>query len=193
MTRPRPPRIVRPAPVDADTLREARQRFIALWGQMGSKWGIPRTMAEVHALLFVEGRPMNTDEVMAQLHISRGSASTTLRALVEWSIVHRAHLPGDRKEYFEAEQDVWKMFRTIARERKKREIDPLLEALHDCREATAGEPAGTDVDRRDLEAHNRRLDRMLELLHVMDSVSQRFMSPMGKGLEVAARILARAS
>lgn len=193
MARPKPPRIVRPDPVDAATLREARQRFIALWGQMGAKWGIPRTMAEVHALLFVEGRPMNTDEVMEQLKVSRGSASTTLRALVEWSIVHRVHLPGDRKEYYEAEQDVWKMFRTIARERKKREIDPLLEALHECREATAGEPAGRDVDAAALKAHNHRLDRMLELLHLVDSVSQRFVSPMGKGLEVAARILSRAS
>ncbi len=204
MSRSRPPRIVRPdapprpAPVDAATLRAARERFIALWGQMGAKWGIPRTMAEVHALLFIGARPMNTDEVMETLRISRGSASMTLRALVEWSIVHRAHLPGDRKEYFEAEQDVWKMFRTIARERKKREIDPLLEALHECRERTAGPTAAAtasdgSVYARELRAHNPRLDRMLDLLHVMDSVSQRFVSPMGKGLEVAARILARAS
>jgi DNA-binding transcriptional regulator GbsR (MarR family) len=193
MSKPRTPRIVRPDPVDAETLAVAKQHFIALWGQMGAKWGIPRTMAEVHALLFIEGRPMNTDEVMAELRISRGSASTTLRSLVEWSIVQRVHQPGDRKEYFEAEQDVWKMFRTIARERKKREIDPLLEALHECRQATAGEPAGREVSAERLREHNRRLDGMLELLHVMDSVSRRFVSPMGKGLEVAARILARAS
>lgn len=179
--------------VAASDLALAREQFISLWGQMGSKWGIPRTMAEVHALLFVEGRPLSAEEVMERLRISRGNASMTLRALLDWDIVRRTHVAGDRKEYFEAEQDVWKLFRTIVRERKKREIDPLLEALHECRDRTAGVRAGAGVDEKSIAEHNERLDRMLEFMRLFDDLGRRFVSPMGKGLEVAARLLARAS
>ena len=173
-------------PKQAD-IEAACSQFIAIWGQMGSKWGIPRTMAEVHALLFIEGRPMNTDEVMEHLQISRGNASMTLRNLVDWGIVRNTHLPGDRKEYFVAEQDVWKMFRTIVRERKKREIDPLLEALHDCRQQTNAN------DSEEAVAHNRRLDDMIEVMGAVDAISRRFVSPMGQGLKMAAKLLSRTS
>jgi DNA-binding transcriptional regulator GbsR (MarR family) len=178
----------------AAALQEARERFIALWGQMGSSWGIPRTMAQVHALLFIVGRPMNTDEVMEGLAISRGNASMTLRRLVDWGIVSRVHRRGDRKEYFLAELDVWKMFRTILAERKKQEIDPLLEELRACREAT--EPAGErkiDADAAALTAHNDRLDDLITFMHIADSISQRFISPTGEGLQLAAKLLDRAS
>ena len=174
-------------------LRESQERFISVWGQMGAKWGIPRTMAEVHALLFIVGEPMNTDEVMERLKISRGNASTTLRALEEWGIVDRLHQPGDRKEYFKAEQDVWRLFRTVVRERKKREIDPLLEALDACRSMTDHPPAALGVDRKTLKAHNARIDDLLSVMRLIESISQRFVSPAGKGLHVAARILSRAS
>ncbi len=160
---------------------------------MGSKWGIPRTMAEVHALLFIEGRPLNTDEVMQRLRISRGNASMTLRALADWSLVRRTHLPGDRKEYYVAEQDVWKMFRTIVRERKKREIDPLLEALRDCRAESTVPARPRDIEAASAEQHNRRLDELLNFMHLFDALSQRFISPTGEGLDVAARILSKAS
>lgn len=101
---------------------------------MGSSWGIPRTMAEVHALLYIVGEPLNTDQIMARLSISRGSASMSLKSLHDWGLIARAHRRGDRKEYFRAEQDVWQVFRIITRERKRREIDPVLMALHECRE-----------------------------------------------------------
>ncbi|MHC4990788.1 MAG: GbsR/MarR family transcriptional regulator [Planctomycetota bacterium] len=173
---------------------DAQEGFVQLWGQMGSSWGIPRTMAEVHALLFVTGRPMNTDEVMERLKISRGNASMTLRALVEWRIVYREHVRGDRKEYFVAEQDVWKLFRRILRERKKREIDPLLDALHACRGLTAPRVDGSPTpDPATLKAHNARLDELIEFVRLIDVISQRFISPSGQGLEKAARLLARAS
>jgi DNA-binding transcriptional regulator GbsR (MarR family) len=177
-----------------DALREARERFVALWGQMGSNWGIPRTMAQVHALLFITSEPMNTDEVMDGLGISRGNASMTLRALVDWGIVHRVHRRGDRKEYYVAERDVWKMFRTILAERKKREIDPLLEALEACRERTdtQGERK-LDPDAATVQAHNERLDELIVFMHMVDSISSRFISPTGEGLHVAAKLLDRAS
>src|SRR5262245_27097946 len=174
------------------TLREARERFVALWGQMAANWGIPRTMAEVHALLFIAGQPMNTDEVMDGLDISRGNASMTLRALQEWGIVSRVHIRGDRKEYFQAEQDIWKLFRTILRERKKREIDPLVEALRTCRELTSNAALGAGgggtrkigPDAVSVQAHNERLDSMLEFIEMIDTISQRLVAS-GKGLQLA--------
>ncbi|MHC5005634.1 MAG: GbsR/MarR family transcriptional regulator [Planctomycetota bacterium] len=178
----------------SEVIGEAQDRFVQLWGQMGSSWGIPRTMAEVHALLYITGRPMNTDEVMQRLGISRGNASMTLRALVDWRIVYREHVRGDRKEYFTAEQDVWKLFRRILRERKKREIDPLLDALHACRDLTSptvSRAAGPDL--RTVKTHNDRLDDLIAFMRLVDSISQRFISPSGQGLEKAAKLLARAS
>ena len=182
-----------PPPI-ADRLREARERFIALWGQMGSNWGIPRTMAQVHALLYVVGEPMNTNQVMDGLGISRGSASMTLRALVDWGILKRVHRRGDRKEYYQAEQDVWKLFRTIIAERKKREIDPLLEALEACRRTT-DLPAKRRIDPDDaaVTAHNDRIDELIQFIQIVESISQRFISPTGEGLELAAKLLDRAS
>lgn len=178
-----------------DRLKSARDRFVALWGQMASNWGIPRSMAEVHALLLIAGEPMNTDDLMESLHISRGSASMTLKALQEWGVISRVHIRGDRKEYFQAEQDVWKLFRTILRERKKREIDPLLEALRECRDLTSRPPAGAARKIgavRAVEEHNKRLDSMLEFITMIDSLSERLIAS-GKGLEIAAKILAKAS
>lgn len=183
-----------PANLTSPALREARERFIALWSQMGSSWGIPRSMAEVHAMLFVHGEPMNTDDVMAELGISRGSASTTLRGLVEWGIISRVHRRGDRKEYFQAELDVWRMFRTIVRERKKREIDPLLESLRECRAMTdGGDAPRTAGDDDALKAHNARLDDLLEFMETIHALGQMFTGPSGQGLEAAAQLLFKAS
>lgn len=172
-------------------LRSAQEKFIALWGQMGSNWGIPRTMAEVHALLYITGTPLNADDVMELLQISRGNASMTLRNLVDWGLVTRTHIRGDRKEYYTAEQDVWKMFRTVMRERKKREIDPLMEQLHQCRERPA--PDDSPVDERTKEDHNQRLDDMLEVLTLLDRISQRLMGPTGSGVEKILRLLTKAT
>ena len=194
MPNPRPSPIVSSSTSD-DRLKTARERFVALWGQMASNWGIPRTMAEVHALLLVAGEPMNTDDLMAALRISRGSASMTLKALQEWGVVSRVHIRGDRKEYFHAEQDVWKLFRTILRERKKREIDPMLEALRECRELTARPPVGSARKIsavRAVDEHNKRLDSMLEFITMIDAISERLIAS-GKGLQLAAKILAKAS
>src|SRR5690606_4668160 len=93
-----------PRPITPDDLTAAQDAFIASWGQMGSTWGISRTMAEIFALLYIIGAPLNTDEVMDRLRISRGNASMSLRALLDWGIVFKVHKRGDRKEYFEAQQ-----------------------------------------------------------------------------------------
>jgi DNA-binding transcriptional regulator GbsR (MarR family) len=177
-------------------LREAQDRFVASWGQMGAAWGISRTMAEVHALLYITGQPMNTDEIMDRLQISRGNASMSLRALLDWGIVQRSHKRGDRKEYFTAEQDVWAMFRAVVRERMKREIDPLLASLFEIRDLTGGEKArgrSAAEQKQAIVEHNKRLDAMLEFLQTMDKLSQRFVSPSGRGLQLAATVLTKVS
>jgi len=111
----------------------AKARFIEIWGEMGRQWGINKTMAQIHALLMASEKPLSTDDVMAELEISRGNANMNLRGLVDWGLVRRVVRKGDRKEYFASDKDVWKTFCTVARERKKREIEPLISALEECR------------------------------------------------------------
>jgi len=114
----------------------ARDDFVAQWGALGSHWGINRTMAQIHALLMTAPEPMFTDEIMDKLEISRGNANTNLRELVGWGLIQVIHRKGERREYFQAEKDVWKMFLIIARERKRREIEPALQVLKSCSERT---------------------------------------------------------
>jgi DNA-binding transcriptional regulator GbsR (MarR family) len=117
---------------EADELAEARADFIAQWGTLGPVWGITRSMAQIHAALLATEEPLSTDDVMELLEISRGNANTHLRELVSWGLVRPVHRKGDRKEYFEAEKSVWVIFCIIARERRRREIDPALAVLRDC-------------------------------------------------------------
>jgi len=121
---------------DKRTLDEVRDDFIAQWGAFGSQWGINRTMAKIHALLMIVPDALSTDEVMEGLTISRGNAHTNLKELVNWGLVRIIVKKGHRKEYFEAEKDVWKIFTIILRERQRREIDPALELLRNCQEET---------------------------------------------------------
>ena len=121
---------------EVDKLKDTRDRFVAQWGIMGTQWGINRTMAQIHALLMTSPEPLSTDEVMEELRISRGNAHTNLKELVNWGLLRIVTRKGERKEFFEAEKDVWKMFCIIARERKRREIAPAVEALDDCEKRT---------------------------------------------------------
>ena len=119
---------------DHDALTQARDEFISQWGALGTQWGINRTMAQIHALLMTSIDPMSTDGVMEALQISRGNAHTNLKELVAWGLLRVVVKKGDRREYFEAEKDVWTIFTTVARERKRREIDPALAILNKCAE-----------------------------------------------------------
>ncbi len=143
-------------------------------------------MAEVHALLFITGEALCTDDVMDRLQISRGNASMSLRALEDWGIVRRVHRRGDRKEYFEAESDVWTMFKTIARERKKRELDPLVHSLYEVRDMTPGESGGEAF-----EGHNERLDEMLRFIEQVDALSQGMFKANGRGLRATLAALSK--
>lgn len=123
------------------TLDQIRERFILHWGEMGSLWGINRTMAQVHALLFISSEPLSANEIMDELQISRGNVSMALRELIAWGIVHRMHLKGERREYYTTEKDVWTMFRIITRERKKREVDPTINILRESMAALNDMPS----------------------------------------------------
>src|SRR3954453_17172153 len=113
-------------------LRTSQDLFIRRWGEMGQTWGINRTMAEIHAFLYITGKSLCTGDVMERLNISRGNASMSLRALCDWGILRRLHKRGERREYFESLGDVWEMFSLIAAERKRREMDPVLETIKQC-------------------------------------------------------------
>lgn len=120
---------------------EAKEELIQAWGNLGSSWGVNRTMAQIHALLMISTRPLTTEEIMADLNISRGNANMNLRALLDWGLAHRILVPGERKEYFKSEKDVWALARQVAKERKKRELDPLLTLLRSvCELPSDGTP-----------------------------------------------------
>jgi DNA-binding transcriptional regulator GbsR (MarR family) len=124
---------MKPSPFAPDPLserhNEALQRFILLWGDMAAQWGINRTMAQIHALLYATARPLDTDEIMARLGISRGNANVNLRSLVDWRLARRTQRPGSRKDLYTAEGDVWRITTTIIEERQRREIQPVQRAL----------------------------------------------------------------
>ncbi len=110
-------------------IHEGKQKFIESWGKMASDWGINRTMAQVHALLLIAPEPLTADQVMEDLNISRGNANMNIRALMDWGLVHKQLRPGERKEYFFAEKDMWTVVRQIIINRKKRELEPMLKVL----------------------------------------------------------------
>jgi DNA-binding transcriptional regulator GbsR (MarR family) len=110
-------------------LIEAKQQFISSWGAFGTHWGINRTMAQIHALLLISPDPLTQDDIMEDLNISRGNTNMNIRELINWGLVERVLLSGERKEYFTAEKDIWKVVKQIVKERKKRELEPMLQLL----------------------------------------------------------------
>ena len=111
-------------------LEEAKEQFISNWGAFGSHWGVNRTMAQIHALLLVSATPLSQDDVMEQLSISRGNVNMNIRDLVNWGLARRVIIAGERKEFFVAEKDIWKVATIIMKERKKLELDPMLQLMN---------------------------------------------------------------
>jgi DNA-binding transcriptional regulator GbsR (MarR family) len=108
---------------------EAKSELIQAWGNLGYSWGLNKTMAQIHALLMISPKELSTDEIMEELSISRGNANMNIRALLDWGIIYRVSIPGERKEYFKSEKDIWALARQVARERRKRELEPILKVL----------------------------------------------------------------
>lgn len=109
--------------------QEGKEKFLQAWGTLGSDWGVNRTMAQVHALLMISPTALSADEIMAELQISRGNANMNIRSLMDWGLVYKELKPGDRKEYFYAEKDMWKVVKQIIIHRKKKELDPIVKLL----------------------------------------------------------------
>ncbi|MFQ5489310.1 MAG: GbsR/MarR family transcriptional regulator [Phycisphaerae bacterium] len=173
-------------------LQASRDLFIRRWGEMGANWGISRTMAEIHALLFVSAQPLCTDDVMDQLQVSRGNASINLRQLVNWGLIFRVHLPGDRKEYFRCETDVWQMFETITRERRRREVEPIIETIERCQAMVRDEVKGRGKAKRsEVAEFNRRLQEMAGFLSVMNALFNLVMRVGTKGVGRLTSVLKR--
>ncbi len=174
-------------------LRVAQDTFIRRWGEMGQTWGINRTMAEIHALLYVVGQPLCTDDVMDRLHISRGNASMSLRALCDWTIIRRMHRDGERREYFVSLGDVWEMFSIIAAERKKREMDPVLETIKQCRAMLEESALGADgAGEAEVKLTRERLAGMEEFMVVTNRIFQQFIGNAKSGLTRVVKVLLKA-
>lgn len=118
-------------------LAEAKQQFILNWGVLGTQWGISRTMAQIHALLLVSSEPLSADDIMRELKISRGNTNMNVRELMDWGIVEKVLKPGERKEFFTAEKDIWVVAMRIVRERKRREVEPILNVLDQLKDIDA--------------------------------------------------------
>lgn len=149
-------------------LVESKEKFIQAWGTLGSNWGINRTMAQVHALLLVSPEAMSAEAIMEELNISRGNANMNIRTLIDWGLVQKELRAGERKEFFVAEKDIWIVFKRIAKERRKRELEPIFDVLAEVKQV--------DGDKRDrnvkafiesvenIERFAKKADRTLETM-----------------------------
>jgi DNA-binding transcriptional regulator GbsR (MarR family) len=120
-------------------LSKVQERFILHWGEMGTRWGINRTVAQIHALLYISPKPLNAEEIAETLNVARSNVSTSIKELQGWRIVRLIHVMGDKRDHFESMRDVWEMFRLVLDERKRREIDPTIELLQECMTEAAKE------------------------------------------------------
>jgi len=165
-------------------VEQSKSLFVRRWGEMAAYWGISRTMAEIHALLYATPTPLCTDNIMAQLAISRGNASMSLRSLVDWGLIERVHHRGDRKEYFIANADVWALFANITRQRQRREVEPILDTVRRCRDLVDEEiPKLKGEEAADLRAYRRRLEDMLEFLTAVARIVDLFLRLGPRGLK----------
>ncbi len=148
-------------------LSPAVQKFILHWGEMGTRWGVNRTVAQVHALLFLSQRPLDAEEIARTLSVARSNVSTSLRELLGWRIVRVAPTLGDRRQHFESMKDPWEMFRVILEERKKREFDPTIAVVREClRETERTGPA--DAYARE------RMNELLDFIVTMSGLYEEF-------------------
>lgn len=143
---------------------EAKQKFIQAWGTLGSSWGINKAMAQIHALLLISKDPLSAEEVMEELQMSRGNVNMNLRALLDWGIVEKVNKIGERKEFFVANKDVWELARQVSRERRRREIEPILKVLEQVQEVKG---TGHEVDEfksvtSDLKDFSYKVDGVLD-------------------------------
>lgn len=141
-------------------LSPTEQKYILHWGEMGSRWGVNRTVAQIHALLFLSNKPLNAEDIVDALNVARSNVSNSLKELQSWGLVKVVHVMGDRRDHFTALQDVWEIFRVVMEERKRREIDPTLSVMRECA-IEGGQDAALDP------ATRARMDQVLEFLEML--------------------------
>jgi len=144
----------------------AKAKFIQAWGTLGSSWGINRTMSQIHALLIINTDPLTTEEIMAELKVSRGNVNMNIRALMEWGLVNKELVPGERKEYFSAGKDIWQVARQIAKERKRREVEPILDVISQVKNA--------EGDGKEVEEFNRMMQEIEDFTSKADTTLDKF-------------------
>lgn len=171
-------------------LEEIEDQFVESWNSMATLWGISPTMARIHGLLYITGSALSMEDIMARLAISRGNVSMNLTKLVEWGLVHRVHRKGDRKEYFASITDLWEMFTLVAKQRKQREIDPILSSLRKCKDQLSPEALGPLSVEDAAQSRARRVNEMWKFLTMVDSLAQRFFDSH-RGIRAAMEILAQ--
>ena len=165
-------------------LSPTAQKFVLHWGEMGTRWGVNRTVAQIHALLYITGRPMHAEEIVDTLGVARSNVSTSIRELQGWKLVKLVHLNGDRRDHFETHTHVWELLRTIVRERQRREIAPTIDVLREllADPAIAREPADA----------KRRMRETLDLLETLTAWSDEMLkldtATLTKVLKLGARI-----
>jgi DNA-binding transcriptional regulator GbsR (MarR family) len=160
----------------SDNHRKAIEQFVQVWGEMASAWGINRTMAQIHALLYAEGEPLDTDTIMEQLSISRGNANMNLRNLMQWKLVQKVHYKGQRKDYFSAEQDVWTIVSRIVEERQLREVAPIKQNLVDTLSIIENE---NKLSREEIE-FKQRIENFVEFLEMFDRFTKALLPYINK-------------
>ncbi|WP_158838177.1 GbsR/MarR family transcriptional regulator [Polaribacter sp. L3A8] len=145
-------------------LEEAKNKYIQTWGSLATSWGINKTMAQVHALLLISTKPLSAEEIMDTLQISRGNVNMNVRALIDWGIVTKEFVVGERKEFFVADKDIWELFKQITKERKKREIEPVLKVLEDLQKVDDATEDGMQFKKvlSDLSSVTTKVNGMLE-------------------------------
>ena len=159
------------------------ERFVLHWGEMAARWGVNRTVAQIHALLYLSGRPLNAEDISARLQVARSNVSTSLRELQNWDLVKVVHLMGDRRDHYETLQDPWDLLRVIVRERKEREFDPTVAFLQDC----VGSPAFA----REEPGTQKRLRETLTLMETLSGWSQQMLGMENSVLKKLVKLGAR--
>jgi len=152
-------------------LEEGKQSFIDSWGQLGINWGVNKTMGQIHGLLLISNSCLSCDDIMRELSMSRGNVNMNIRALIDWGLVHKKFVQGERKEYFVAEKDVFTMFRAVIEMRKKKELDPMIKVLQDISSVQAGCPESEEFCRvvRELTHFSKKAECALSNISGADS------------------------
>lgn len=153
------------------TFQEGKDRFIQSWGALGSSWGINRTMAQIHALLLVSPEAMSADDIIDELKISRGNANMNIRALIDWGLVHKELKPGERREFFIAEKDMWEVVKQIIIQRKKKELEPMIKVLDELSSVEANDERSEAFNEviKDIKLFSSKADSTLDTLVKADS------------------------